>query len=138
MEIETLPKHRHVFEGVPPIWRRFELRGDKLVVHLAFGLDIPISSTDMRPAEFRQFFDSLKMRDGKKVMRWNKIILDHKKTSDLHIRISGPALEVIRKAAEINGKTLTDYCLGTILGRAIKEMEEYSMTARKPGGTRGS
>jgi hypothetical protein len=138
MEIETLPKYRYVFEDVPPIWRSFELQGDKLLVRLAFGLEIPISNTDLQPAEFRQFFYSLKVHDGKKRMRWNKIILDPKKTSDLHVRIPRPALEVIKKAAEINGKTLTGYCLETILGRAVKEMGEYSLATRNPGGTRGS
>lgn len=140
MEVEILPEYKHVFEGVPPVWRRFERKGDKVVVHLAFGFETTMSALDIRPAEFRRFFDSLIVHGGKKIMRRNRIILEPKKTADLHLRLPGTVLAVIKKAAEINRKTVTDYCLETILGRAVKEMEELSYgksSAAERGATRG-
>jgi hypothetical protein len=133
MEVEVLPEYKHIFEGVPPIWRQFEYKEDKVVVHLAFGFETTMSALGMHPAEFRKFFDSSIVRGGRKILKRGKIIFEPKKTASLHIRLPDTELAVIKKAAELNKRTLTDYCLETILGRAVKELEDYSYGRKHPG-----
>jgi hypothetical protein len=134
LKIELPAKYVHIFKGVPYIFRSVETRGNKAIVELALGFSVSRTVLNMRPKEFREFYDSINVSEGKKILKFSELILEPTKTARLYFRIPATALALIKEAAKLSNESLSEYCLKTILARTVEELE--SQTSK--GATRGS
>jgi hypothetical protein len=123
MQVEIAPQYKHIFERIPPLWRRFEHRNGKVVVSLALGFEVERDAIGLSPAEFRKFFDSIKIREGRKILRGGRIVLEPTKNTRIDLRIPRATKKILERAAETRGKKLSQYILETVLSRAIQELE---------------
>lgn len=143
MEMRVPLKYANLFRGLPLSIYKFRQEGDKLVATMFIGFTISKPET-MNTKSFLRVFNEIEVLGGYKRWKKKEIDLETKKTVHLsNIRVSPEALELIKKAANIKGLTVTRYVIGTILKNAIEAIEsEEALTerisaTRKPGATRG-
>jgi hypothetical protein len=132
------------FEGLPPTFERKETE-KQLEVFLPAGFLIHRDVLGMGVKEFQRFFREIKvLSSGRKLWRGNEIWLEPMRTARLDMRVSPTERDIIKKAAKLKGKTVTEYCLETIIPRVFRDLpseeskEPLPKESKKPGGTRGS
>lgn len=140
MEVRAPLKYANLFRGLPLSIYKFRQEGDELIVTMPIGFTISKPET-MNTKSFLRIFNKIKVLGGYKRWKKKEIDLETKKTIHLsNIRVSPEALELIKKAANIKGLTVTRYVIGTILKNAIETIEsEEALTervTRKSGATR--
>jgi xanthine dehydrogenase molybdopterin-binding subunit B len=123
MQVEIPLRYKHIFEKIPPLWRRFEYRGGKVVVHLALGFEVERDAVGLNSIEFRKLFDSIRVQEGRKILKGGRIVLEPTKNDRIDLRIPRTAKKILERAAEIRGKKLSQYILETSLSRAVQELE---------------
>ncbi|MBC7219141.1 MAG: hypothetical protein H5T49_03285 [Hadesarchaea archaeon] len=137
MKVELPAKYAHIFEDVPHIFRSVEIRGDKAIVELALGFSVKRTALNMQPKEFRDFYDSIKVSEGRKTLKFSEVTLEPTKTAGLYFRIPATALALIKEAAKLSNESLSEYCLKTILARTVEELKSYAESQASKGATHG-
>ncbi|RLE46837.1 MAG: hypothetical protein DRJ31_09585 [Candidatus Methanomethylicota archaeon] len=115
------PRIMDIFKGLPPVFK-IERRNDEVTVYCPLGYEIRRDFHGFKVREFKEIFRKLNVENGRKLWRSDHIILEPKKTAYLPIRISPSELELLKKAAERAGETLSDYVRAAAMTRMVREL----------------
>lgn len=111
---------------------RKRVLGDHIEIECPVGFDLDREFERMCKREFVEMYKSIKVKDGYKGLRGDRIVITPRKTTAVSLRIAPSELELIKKASKEAGETLTEYLVGTALGRAIREISATREAQRNP------
>ncbi|MEM1792689.1 MAG: hypothetical protein QXE92_00415 [Thermofilaceae archaeon] len=115
------PKVMEIFKGLPPIFR-IEKSDDTVIVYCPIGYEISRHFYKMKVREFYRVYKALKVEGGRKIWKYNTIILEPKKTKSLRIQISPGEFYLYKVAAERAGETLSDYIRTAAFTRMARDL----------------
>ena len=110
-----------MFKGLPAMFT-VEEKGDTVTVYCPVGYEIRRDVYRLTPLQFKRVYNKLRIDGGRKLWKGDCIILDPVKSAKIVVRMSPTELDLVRRAAENAGESLSDYIRAAAFTRMAREL----------------